>query len=84
MRLVAPLALVAAALCFHATGPAQQLVTVDAATARSTTAVVRLWERDGNCWRPIKGPWPAHVGRSGLSSHHLEGDGARLPPARLR
>ena len=75
MRLVAPLAVAAAALCFHATGHAQQLVTVDAASARSTTAVVRLWQREGTCWRQVKGPWRAHVGRTGLSSHHLEGDG---------
>jgi L,D-peptidoglycan transpeptidase YkuD (ErfK/YbiS/YcfS/YnhG family) len=67
--------LATAALCFHATGHAQQLVTVEAATARSTTAVVRLWERDGSCWRSFQGPWPARVGRTGLSSHHLEGDG---------
>jgi L,D-peptidoglycan transpeptidase YkuD (ErfK/YbiS/YcfS/YnhG family) len=67
--------LATAALCFHVAGHAQQLVTVDAATARSTTAVVRLWERDGSCWRPFKGPWPARVGRTGVSSHHLEGDG---------
>jgi L,D-peptidoglycan transpeptidase YkuD (ErfK/YbiS/YcfS/YnhG family) len=70
-----PLALVAAALCFHATGHARQLVTVDAAAARSTTAVVRLWQRDGSCWRPVAGPWAAHVGRNGLSPHHIEGDG---------
>jgi L,D-peptidoglycan transpeptidase YkuD (ErfK/YbiS/YcfS/YnhG family) len=67
--------LATAALCFHAAGQAQQLVTVEAATARSTTAVVRLWERDGSCWRSFNGPWAARVGRTGLSSHHLEGDG---------
>jgi L,D-peptidoglycan transpeptidase YkuD (ErfK/YbiS/YcfS/YnhG family) len=67
--------LATAALCFHATGHAQQLVTVEVATARSTTAVVRLWERDGSCWRSFKGPWPARVGRTGVSSHHVEGDG---------
>jgi L,D-peptidoglycan transpeptidase YkuD (ErfK/YbiS/YcfS/YnhG family) len=65
----------AAALCFHASGAARQLVTVDAASTHSTTAVVRLWQRDGACWRQTAGPWPAHVGRSGLSAHHLEGDG---------
>jgi L,D-peptidoglycan transpeptidase YkuD (ErfK/YbiS/YcfS/YnhG family) len=50
-------------------------VTVDAASARSTTAVVRVYRRDGRCWRRIGGPWPAHVGRNGLSAHHHEGDG---------
>ena len=27
-----------------------------------------------NCWRPVAGPWRAHVGRNGLSSKHREGD----------
>jgi len=65
----------AAALCLPATGGAGQLVTVDAAAARSTTAVVRLDRRDGRCWRLAAGPWPAHVGRNGLSADHREGDG---------
>jgi L,D-peptidoglycan transpeptidase YkuD (ErfK/YbiS/YcfS/YnhG family) len=65
----------AAALCLPATGGAGQLVTVDAAAARSTTAVVHLYRRDGRCWRLAAGPWPAHVGRNGLSAHHREGDG---------
>jgi len=65
----------AAVLCFHAGGTGGQLVTVDAPSARSTTAVVRLWRRDGGCWRQVAGPWPARVGRNGLSSHHREGDG---------
>jgi L,D-peptidoglycan transpeptidase YkuD (ErfK/YbiS/YcfS/YnhG family) len=65
----------AAALCLHASGPARQLVTVDAPSARSTTAVVRVYVRAGRCWRGVAGPWPAHVGRSGLSARHREGDG---------
>jgi L,D-peptidoglycan transpeptidase YkuD (ErfK/YbiS/YcfS/YnhG family) len=65
----------AAALCLPATGGAGQLVTVDAASARSTTALVRVYRRDGRCWRLVAGPWPAHVGRNGLSAHHREGDG---------
>lgn len=68
-------ALVAAVLCIHASGHAQQLVTVDAASARNTTAIVRVWRRDGACWKQVAGPWPAHVGYNGLSSHHREGDG---------
>jgi L,D-peptidoglycan transpeptidase YkuD (ErfK/YbiS/YcfS/YnhG family) len=63
------------AACVPATGPAQQRVTVAADSARSTTAVVRLWRRDGGCWRQVAGPWRAHVGRNGLSRHHREGDG---------
>jgi L,D-peptidoglycan transpeptidase YkuD (ErfK/YbiS/YcfS/YnhG family) len=65
----------AAALCIPATGTAGQLVTVDAPSAAGTTAAVRLYRRDGRCWRRIAGPWPAHVGRNGLSAHHREGDG---------
>ena len=65
----------AAALCIHATGSARQLVTVDAASAHSTTATVRVYGRDGGCWRLVAGPWPARVGRNGLSAHHREGDG---------
>src|SRR5438477_9384713 len=66
----------AAALCLHAGGGAGQLVTVDAASARSTTAIVRVYRREGRCWHAVAGPWPAHVGRNGLSRHHREGDGS--------
>lgn len=52
-----------------------QVVTVDAASAGSTTATLRLWTRSGRCWRPVAGPWTAHVGRNGVSAHHREGDG---------
>lgn len=66
----------AVALCLPAGGSGGgQLVTVDAATAHSTTAVVRVYRRAGRCWRLAAGPWPAHVGRNGLSTHHREGDG---------
>jgi L,D-peptidoglycan transpeptidase YkuD (ErfK/YbiS/YcfS/YnhG family) len=70
-------ALIAAALvaCVPATGSAQQRVTVRAASPRSTTAVVRLWRREGRCWRAVAGPWTARVGLNGLSAHHREGDG---------
>jgi len=65
----------AAALCLPAAGPADQLVTVDAPSSRSTTAVVRVFRREGRCWQKLAGPWPAHVGRNGLSPQHREGDG---------
>src|SRR5581483_11475875 len=52
-----------------------QLITVDATTARTTYATARLWARSGRCWRVVAGPWPARVGRNGLSAHHREGDG---------
>jgi L,D-peptidoglycan transpeptidase YkuD (ErfK/YbiS/YcfS/YnhG family) len=67
--------LAAALMCIPATGTSGQRVTVEAPTMRSTTAVVRLWRRDGACWREVAGPWQAHVGRNGLSTHHREGDG---------
>jgi L,D-peptidoglycan transpeptidase YkuD (ErfK/YbiS/YcfS/YnhG family) len=58
-----------------ATRAAEQLVTVAAPDTRSTRATLRLWRRDGDCWLPAGGPWPARIGASGLSSHHREGDG---------
>jgi L,D-peptidoglycan transpeptidase YkuD (ErfK/YbiS/YcfS/YnhG family) len=54
---------------------ATQLVTVEAASARSSTASVRIWRRSGNCWDQVGGPWPAHLGRNGLSAARREGDG---------
>jgi L,D-peptidoglycan transpeptidase YkuD (ErfK/YbiS/YcfS/YnhG family) len=56
-------------------GSARQLVTVLASSTRTTHATVRLWRRTGSCWIAAGGPWPARVGRSGLSAHHREGDG---------
>jgi L,D-peptidoglycan transpeptidase YkuD (ErfK/YbiS/YcfS/YnhG family) len=64
-----------ASACRAASGDAAQLVTVEAATQKATTAAVRLWERRGACWVAVAGPWRAHVGRAGLSAHHREGDG---------
>jgi L,D-peptidoglycan transpeptidase YkuD (ErfK/YbiS/YcfS/YnhG family) len=72
------LRVLAAALALHpCSGPAgaQQLVTVVAASRATTHAVVRLWRREGACWTPAGGPWPARVGRNGLSDRHREGDG---------
>ena len=54
---------------------ARQLITVDAASRRTTSATVRLWQRRGACWKPVAGPWTARVGRNGVSAHHREGDG---------
>jgi L,D-peptidoglycan transpeptidase YkuD (ErfK/YbiS/YcfS/YnhG family) len=53
----------------------RQLIAVTAASVRTTRAAVRLWTRSGRCWRVVAGPWSARVGRSGLSAHHVEGDG---------
>ena len=48
-----------------------QRIVVTAPSLRSTTATATLLE----CGRRVAGPWPAHVGRNGLSAHHREGDG---------
>jgi L,D-peptidoglycan transpeptidase YkuD (ErfK/YbiS/YcfS/YnhG family) len=56
---------------------ARQLVTVEAVSTSTTHATVRLWSRarDNECWHLTAGPWPARIGRGGLSAHHHEGDG---------
>jgi len=71
----APACPVNAASQLASTGPAQQLITVEAGTAATTEATVALWQRVGRCWEPAGGPWPGHVGYNGFSAHHREGDG---------
>ncbi len=56
------------------TGTSQQLITVIAATPRSTSASLELYQRVGACWRAVAGPFAAFVGSHGLSSHKHEGD----------
>ena len=48
-----------------------QLIVVDAPSRASTHAMLRMQE----CGKTIGGPWPARVGRDGLSAAHREGDG---------
>jgi L,D-peptidoglycan transpeptidase YkuD (ErfK/YbiS/YcfS/YnhG family) len=55
--------------------PARQLITVEAATASTTYASLRIWRRADGCWVAAGGPYPARLGRSGLSSDRREGDG---------
>jgi len=57
------------------TGAARELITVEAATDATTDATLELWRRSGSCFVGVAGPWPARVGRSGLSDRHREGDG---------
>ena len=52
-----------------------QVVTVEAPSTTSTVASVSLWSRIGTCFARVDGPWISSVGRSGLSSHKVEGDG---------
>ena len=63
------------------TGDATQLITVAAATRRSTTASLRRWRKSGDCWLAVGGAWTAHVGRNGVSERKREGD--RTTPAGL-
>jgi len=61
------------------TGSAKQLVTVVAELRTSTRAVVQAWERSGECWAALAGPWEAWLGRRGVSENRHEGD--RTTPA---
>jgi len=54
---------------------ASQLVLVEAASLSSQAATVTLWHRTRGCFSEVGGPWSAWIGRHGLSSHHIEGDG---------
>ena len=54
---------------------ASQLITVEAATTRTTYASLRTWRRSGVCWTPADGPYPARLGWNGLSANRREGDG---------
>ena len=57
------------------TGTSTQIVQVVAPQAAATHAALTLWAKTGPCWKKAGGPWPARVGRNGLSFHHREGDG---------
>jgi len=80
MRVLAIAATWAAALSCSAPVPtpagSTQLVTVSAAGYGTAVAALELWQRSGGCWRRVGGPWQARLGRSGLSPHKREGDGA--------
>lgn len=54
---------------------ATQLITVTATTTRTTHASLRTWKKVGACWRLVAGPYPARLGRAGLSADRREGDG---------
>lgn len=70
------LAALAAAACVALPAPAgsTQLVTVQAPVG-ATTATLSAWERRRGCWQRVSGPWPALLGRAGMSAHKHEGDG---------
>jgi L,D-peptidoglycan transpeptidase YkuD (ErfK/YbiS/YcfS/YnhG family) len=54
----------------------QQLITIEAATARTTYATARTWIRADGCWTPAGGPYTARVGRNGVRRNKREGDGS--------
>jgi L,D-peptidoglycan transpeptidase YkuD (ErfK/YbiS/YcfS/YnhG family) len=54
---------------------AKQLVTVEAKVTKTTHATLRTWRRKGGCWVAAAGPYPARLGKNGLSSNRREGDG---------
>jgi len=75
LLLASPAAAERGGACRPATGPGSQLITVEASTRASTTASLKLWRRQDDCWVAVAGPWRARVGRSGLSAARREGDG---------
>jgi L,D-peptidoglycan transpeptidase YkuD (ErfK/YbiS/YcfS/YnhG family) len=52
-----------------------QLITVEAARYKTTTATLRTWRRQRRCWVPVAGPGTARVGWNGLADRRREGDG---------
>ncbi len=58
-------------------GGAGQAVLVTAAGYGPTTANLSTWQRAGDGWEPVHGPWPAYVGRAGFAppGEKREGDG---------
>lgn len=61
------------------TGTAEQLITVVAPQRWSVRGEARLWRKSGDCWVRVDGPWPAWLGRRGVSELKREGD--RTTPA---
>lgn len=59
----------------HPTLAAQQLISVEAAGAKTTHVTLRTWRRSGSCWVAAGGPYPARVGWNGLRKNRREGDG---------
>lgn len=53
----------------------RQLITVEAASTRTTHGTARIWRRSGPCWVAAGGPFSARVGWNGLSVNRREGDG---------
>ena len=56
------------------TGTASQLVTVASLRPSSQTGALRVWEKRGDCWTRVAGPWQAWLGIRGISERKREGD----------
>lgn len=52
-----------------------QLITVEAGRSKTTSASLRLWRRNDDCWVAAAGSWTARVGWNGISGNRHEGDG---------
>jgi L,D-peptidoglycan transpeptidase YkuD (ErfK/YbiS/YcfS/YnhG family) len=52
-----------------------QLITVEAASTKTTYATLRTWRRSGGCWVAAGGPYTARVGHNGIRKNRREGDG---------
>jgi L,D-peptidoglycan transpeptidase YkuD (ErfK/YbiS/YcfS/YnhG family) len=59
-----------------ATGGSTQLVTVNSPSYPSTYALLTTWQRRGDCWVRLEGPWTARLGYSGIHNYKVEGDGS--------
>jgi L,D-peptidoglycan transpeptidase YkuD (ErfK/YbiS/YcfS/YnhG family) len=51
------------------------VVTASRASATAGTLTAEVRSAPGARWRRVFGPWPAELGRRGLSAHRHEGDG---------
>ena len=86
MLLAVQLATIAVATCpanlandlaTPADAASRQLISVRAATARSTYATTRTWVRgEDGCWLPSGRPYTARVGKNGVRASRREGDGS--------
>jgi L,D-peptidoglycan transpeptidase YkuD (ErfK/YbiS/YcfS/YnhG family) len=56
------------------TGSATQLVTIASLRPSSQTGGLRVWEKHGDCWLRVAGPWQAWLGIRGISERKREGD----------
>jgi L,D-peptidoglycan transpeptidase YkuD (ErfK/YbiS/YcfS/YnhG family) len=52
-----------------------QLITVEAASTKTTYATLRTWRRTRGCWVAVGAPYPVRVGHNGIRKNRREGDG---------